>query len=105
MGGNLTYCAVDAELTLLWQDLDAGENGVPADSHADGMIDNPFWRTTQSINAYSTKNMQVAKTWLTPGGGNDGLWWVNPSNALLATTLTPTWCAGWMVTRSRMCRG
>jgi hypothetical protein len=88
-GGNLTYCSVDAELTLLWQNLDAGENGAPGDSHADGMIDNPFWRAAQTINAYSTKNMQVAKTWLMPGGGNDGLYWLNPSNATLATTLTP----------------
>jgi hypothetical protein len=88
-GGNLTYCSVDAELTLLWQNLDAGEAGVPGDSHADGMIDNPYWRSTQTINAYRTTNIQVAKTWLPPGGGNNGLYWLNPTDTTLSTTLTP----------------
>ncbi len=88
-GGNLTYCAVDAELSLLWQNLDTGEAGVPADSKADGIIDNPFWRSTQTINAYDRQNILSAKTWIAAGGGNDGLWWVNSTNTSLATTLTP----------------
>jgi len=42
LAGDLTYCSVDSELTLLWQnlgDLDAGGGG---DSQADGMILNPY---------------------------------------------------------------
>jgi hypothetical protein len=88
-GGNLTYCAVDAELSLLWQNLDATESDLPGDSYVDGMIDNPFWRSTLPIGAYPTTNIQAAKAWVAPGGGNNGLWWVNQANTALPTTLTP----------------
>jgi hypothetical protein len=87
-GGNLTYCSVDSELSLLFQSLDTGEAGVSADSRVDGMIDNPFWRSTVPINAYSTKFIGSSKVWTLPGGGNNGLWWVNGTDPSAATTLT-----------------
>jgi hypothetical protein len=87
-GGNLTYCSVDSELSLLFQSLDVGEAGVSADSRVDGMIDNPFWRSTVGINSYSTKNIGAGKIWSLPGGGNNGLWWVNGTDPSVMTTLT-----------------
>src|SRR2546421_420870 len=36
-----TNASVDSELTLLWIDLNAGENGSAADSKDDGCIKNP----------------------------------------------------------------
>ncbi len=42
IGRDATCASVDSELSLLWQDLDAGEAGAPADSEADGCIVNPY---------------------------------------------------------------
>lgn len=47
--GDATYSSVDAELVLLWQDLDAGEAGGTMDSFADNMIDNPYHQRTHPI--------------------------------------------------------
>ncbi|HMN39863.1 MAG TPA: hypothetical protein PKE29_03395 [Phycisphaerales bacterium] len=89
LGGNLTYCSVDSELTLLHQSLDTGEAGNSADSKVDGMIVNPFWRATVGINSYTTRYIASAKAWAAPGGSNNGIWWVNGTNPALTTTLTP----------------
>lgn len=65
-----TYASVDSELTLLWQDLAAGEAGGPSDSKADGMILNPYWKSSLPIGMYSTSNIRGAKTFTaiaTPG--------------------------------------
>ena len=53
------------------------------------MIDNPYWRSPLGINAYSTRNILTAKTWVLPGNGNNGFFWINGVNAAAATTLTP----------------
>src|SRR5207247_5113596 len=37
-----TCASVDAELVLLWQNLDAGEAGGTMDSKSDNVIDNPY---------------------------------------------------------------
>ncbi len=86
--GNFTYCSVDSELTLLQQSLDSGEAGAQADSRADGMISNPYWRSIATINAYSTRNILTSKLFNLPGAGSNGLYWLN-GNPTLATALTP----------------
>ncbi len=63
--GDATYAAVDAELVLLWQNLDAGEAGGTMDSKTDNMIDNPYHQSSLPINSCGTcarSNIQVAKT-------------------------------------------
>ena len=89
ISGNFTYCSVDSELTLLQQSLDAGEAGAQADSRADGMLVNPYWRSIATINAYSTRNILATKLFVLPGGGNNGLFWLNASNPAAASTCTP----------------
>ncbi len=77
--GDATAVAVDAEMTLLWQNLNAGEAGGTGDSKSDGFILNPFWRSTFPINGYPTGNMLAAKNLVARGGA--GIYWGN------ATTL------------------
>lgn len=95
--GNLTYASVDSELCLLWQSLSDNENGVVADSKADGWILNPYWRSAQTtlffnslpspgnpIGFWSTARIDQPRTFLKPSAaglcGNtsyDGLQWYN----------------------------
>lgn len=49
---NLTYAAVDSELTLLWQDLLQGEANGSFDSHADMVVANPYHNRRDSMTAY-----------------------------------------------------
>ncbi len=86
--GNLNYTAVDSELTLLMQTLNAGEAGLNADSRADGLIANPFFRSATSIRGYDTRFISSAKTFVLPGGGNNGFLWLNQTNPALQSTLT-----------------
>lgn len=58
---DVTCASVDAELTLLWQDLDATEAGGPADSKADGFVLNPYRKSAQSIGAFQTVNIAQPK--------------------------------------------
>jgi hypothetical protein len=91
-GGNLTYASVDSELCLLWQDLDSGENGNVADSRADGMIVNPYWKASGPIAGYPTTAIKAQKTLVVPtfqGGAWQGIYWLNGTNPTVATTLTP----------------
>lgn len=60
--GDATYASVDSELSLMMIDLIAGEVGGTGDSKADGMIVNPYWRSTQPITASRTLNIQSAKS-------------------------------------------
>lgn len=78
-----TCASVDVELMLLWQDLSSGENGGSADSRADGLIKNPYWRQSLSINGYTTANIQAAKTYVATGSGP--LWVPAGSGAALLT--------------------
>jgi hypothetical protein len=84
--GNATYAAVDSELTLLWQNLNAGEGNGGADSKADGAIVNPYFKASQTITGYSTANITTAKTFLTVPG-NTGILWRNGATG--ASTLSP----------------
>ncbi|MFN0010834.1 MAG: hypothetical protein ACKVS8_04225 [Phycisphaerales bacterium] len=70
--GNYTACALDSELTLLWQNLSTGEANGGGDSKADGAVLNPFWRSTLPINAFDNRNIAVAKAFssiISPGVG------------------------------------
>lgn len=75
---DVTCASVDAELTLLWQDLIAGENGGPADSFADGLITNPYWRASAPISNFPTTNIRQAKG-LQAGSGGGPLWTTSPT--------------------------
>ena len=66
---DITAASVDSELTLLWQNLSSGENGGSSDSKADGVIQNPFWRSTTSIAQASNANITAAKTLSASGTG------------------------------------
>lgn len=86
--GNLTFSSVDSELTLVTQTLNTGESGLNADSRADGMIVNPFFRSPTSMRGYSARFISSAKTFLLPGGANNGFFWLNQTDPALQSTLT-----------------
>jgi len=75
--GDATFASVDSELTLLWQNLDAGELGGTMDSKSDNVIDNPYHTLTAGIETFTRANITVAKIfdiranqcWLQPPGG------------------------------------
>lgn len=67
-----TCASADTELVLLWHDLTAGENGGAADSRADGLILNPYWKSALPIGSYPTVNIQAPKTYT--AGGVGPLW-------------------------------
>lgn len=73
--GNVTYASVDSELTLLWHNLSVGETNGRADSRADGGLVNPYHRSLQPINAFSTSNIQTPKNVLAAGAPWGGLLW------------------------------
>lgn len=62
--GDATAASVDAEMVLLWQDLDSGENGGDMDSYGDNMIENPYHGNSVSITnpGFPRTNIQAAKT-------------------------------------------
>lgn len=67
---DVTNAAMEAELTLLWQDLSDGEAGGPSDSFADGMIVNPWWGRSEPVNAWLSDHITAPKAFVaafTPG--------------------------------------
>lgn len=66
---DITCASVDTELMLLWQNLDAGEAGNANDSQSDGVIVNPFWRQTRSIQTWSNQFLENPKTLTAAGIG------------------------------------
>lgn len=60
--GDYTAASVDSELTLLFLGLDTGEAGGNADSKADGMVLNPYWKSNQSISHFNANFAKVSKT-------------------------------------------
>lgn len=90
VGGNLTFASVDSELTLLQQNLDSTETGNVADSRADGMILNPYWKASGPIDGYPTDAIKAQKTLVVPPNAAwAGIYWLNGSSPTVATTLTP----------------
>lgn len=72
--GDANYASVDSELTLLWQNLTAGEAGGMADSKSDGMIPNPYSRQTAPINAYTNQWIASNKVFFFAGGYTGFIW-------------------------------
>lgn len=66
--GDAIFASVDAELVLLWQDLDSGEAGGSMDSHADNMIVNPYRFSPDPIDSFPRGNITTQKTLLANGG-------------------------------------
>ncbi|MGB0767387.1 MAG: hypothetical protein ACPGYV_06725, partial [Phycisphaeraceae bacterium] len=64
---NATFASVDSELALLFQDLEAGENGGAFDSPADNYIRNPFFDSNESIAASDRSTVQTARRFATSG--------------------------------------
>jgi len=66
--GDATFASVDAELVLLWQDLDAGEAGGPMDSHADNVIDNPYHTRATPVDFFPRNAITTQKRFSNRGG-------------------------------------
>lgn len=79
-----TCASVDAELVLLWQNLDSGEAGGTMDSKSDNLIDNPYHTVSNEIQLFSRVNIQTQKVYTTHFGA--GLSW--QSNGAGGTLLT-----------------
>lgn len=83
VGKDYTAASVDSELTLLYQSLDAGELGGAADSKADGMIVNPYWKSNQTISSFNANFATLAKTW--SNVNTNGPIWASPTATLIHT--------------------
>ncbi len=70
LAGDATAASVDAELVLLWQNLDNGEAGGTMDSKSDNMIFNPYHQSSTSIQSFGRSNITVQKTFANYGGFN-----------------------------------
>lgn len=66
--GQATYASVDSELTLLWQDLEAGENGGVMDSAADNNVLNPYFNDSTPITNYSRSSITGSKKFIQTSG-------------------------------------
>jgi hypothetical protein len=62
-----TSAGVDAQLAILWQELNSGELGGAGDSKDDGLIVNPYARSASPIQSQNNANITAAKT-LNPSG-------------------------------------
>lgn len=81
--GDATYASIDAELVLLWQDLYGGEAGVPMDSLADNVIQNPYFTSSSAIDSFSRSAITTGKLF---ANASNIAWAVASSGA---TRLTP----------------
>lgn len=79
-----TCASVDAELVLLWQNLDTGEAGGPMDSNSDNLIDNPYHTLATEIHTFTRANIQTQKTFATHGGA--GVTWGSSGAGTAALT-------------------
>ncbi len=83
--GDATYASVDSELTLLWQDLTAGEAGGSGDSLADGMVANPYHKASTPFNGYRTVNQLAPKNFGNLPGFNPGIIYRTLTSSIPAT--------------------
>lgn len=86
--GNATGASVDSELTLLYQDLAAGEAGGPGDSLADGLIVNPYWLATGPITFSSTEHILAKRSLVCPGAKGT-IWTSDPAEIEKAAGKAP----------------
>ncbi len=68
-GGDASYASVDSELTLLWQDLEAGESGGGMDCAADNRVENPYFNGAQPVSNYDRSGIRSARYFHDPGTG------------------------------------
>lgn len=61
LANDANMASVDSELTLLQQDLSQNESGAGGDSKSDGVILNPYWKSSTPISLISTANITAAK--------------------------------------------
>lgn len=87
LSGDCTNASVDSELTLLWQDLTAGEKGGRGDSRADGAILNPYWRASRRMTEFGNEHSRAPKV-MSPLGG-PGLFWEPSARAPAENRLGP----------------
>lgn len=59
--GTASFASVDSELTLLWHDLDAGENGAAMDSAADNRVINPYYNVSSPIAGFGRERVADSK--------------------------------------------
>lgn len=81
--GDATYGSIDAELALLWQELDTGEAGGTMDSLADNVIDNPYHTSVSPIDAFDRSNITATKSFM----NRQNVAWI--PNGTGASLLTP----------------
>lgn len=79
---DMTNASVDSELTLLFQDLDAGEAGASADSLADNAIVNPYHNLQTPVTAFPTSNRRQTPV-LQPNTSFGILLWTTVNSALV----------------------
>jgi uncharacterized protein (TIGR03790 family) len=75
--GLASVASVDAELTLLWQNMVAGNsfsNAYPANN----IVFNPYFGTPSAISSFSRANIQVQKNWSTIVKGDKALVFESP---------------------------
>jgi hypothetical protein len=60
--GDMTGASVDAELVLLWQDLESGEAGGTMDSKSDNLIDNPYHASSTAIDSFNRARITNTKS-------------------------------------------
>ncbi len=80
--GDATYASVDAELVLLWQNLNTGEAGGTMDSKSDNLIDNPYHQSAARIAQFPRTFIQTQKTLL---NSSNVAWTLGGSGSTLLT--------------------
>ncbi|MCB9854923.1 MAG: hypothetical protein H6818_04490 [Phycisphaerales bacterium] len=68
VNGDATCASLDAELVLLWQNMEAGEAGGALDSLLDNMIVNPYHTSTTPISAFSRSRIQSQHSFVNLSG-------------------------------------
>ncbi|MDA0766797.1 MAG: hypothetical protein O3A92_08245, partial [Verrucomicrobia bacterium] len=66
--GQATYASVDSELTLLWQNLEVGENNGVMDSAADNNVLNPYYNNSNPVTNYSRSSITSTKKFVQVSG-------------------------------------
>lgn len=80
--GDATAASVCGELSLIWQDLTAGEAGGAGDSRADGFVVSPLWRQAFPATTFSNAHARATnKAWIATIGTGQG-WTTSPSPSI-----------------------
>jgi uncharacterized protein (TIGR03790 family) len=74
LANNVQAASVDAELVLLWQDLEIGQSASPMSSPSDQFIGNPFFESASAFDSFNRNNISVAKNWVSVSAGSFNYW-------------------------------